>query len=181
MQIHNLNSFYLVDNIEHHSAIKDKVLNLIEELPVVQLHSDQDINTNVVNKLDWRDSENTERPWAKLFLPILQRKLQQMMHTVGYTGVNVGNLWFQQYVKNDRHTWHCHGETWVGIYYLELDPSSPITEIRDPLSKENIITPNVVEGDIILFPSYIIHRAPKMDSDIRKTIISFNFTCGNID
>jgi hypothetical protein len=103
------------------------------------------------------------------------------MYNVGYTGINVGNLWFQQYIKNDSHTWHCHGETWVGIYYLELDPSSPITEIRDPMSKENIITPNIVEGDIILFPSYIVHRAPKINSDIRKTIISFNFTCGNID
>jgi len=182
MQKHHMNSFYLVDKIEQHTVIKDKILSLIQDLPLEPPRPvDWDHTADRVSKVDWRDSENMDRSWAKLFYPILRRKLQQMMHNVGYTGVNIGNLWFQQYIKSDFHKWHCHGETWVGIYYLELDTASPITEIRDPLSRENIITPDVVEGDIILFPSYVIHRAPEIHSDIRKTIISFNFTCGNID
>lgn len=177
MQVNQMNSFYLVDKIEQHIEIKDKLLELFDLHPA----SDQKNNIVHVNKLDWQSSTDSNRPWSKLFSPILKRKLHHMMYDVGYTGVTLENLWFQQYVKHDVHNWHCHGSTWVGVYYLELDQDSPITEIRDPLTKQNIITPNVVEGDIIVFPSYVIHRAPEVTSDSRKTIISFNFTCGNIE
>jgi len=179
MQIHNMNSFYLVDKIEQHTIIKNKLLDCFSVYPDTQPSDKNDIVR--VNKLDWNSSTDVNRPWSKLFSPILRQKLNQMMNNVGYTGVNLENLWFQQYTKHDIHKWHNHGSTWVGIYYLELDPSSPITEIRDPITSQNIITPDVVEGDIIIFPSYVIHRAPEVNSDIRKTIISFNFTCGNID
>ena len=35
--------------------------------------------------------------------------------------------------------------------------------------------PDVNEGDIVMFPSMTPHRAPKVENDIRKTIVSFNF------
>jgi hypothetical protein len=33
---------------------------------------------------------------------------------------------------------------------------------------------NVKEGDIVIFPSIAIHRAPVVKNDLTKTIISFN-------
>ena len=33
----------------------------------------------------------------------------------------------------------------------------------------------IKEGDIVMFPSYTIHRAPIINNNIRKTIVSFNF------
>jgi ectoine hydroxylase-related dioxygenase (phytanoyl-CoA dioxygenase family) len=33
------------------------------------------------------------------------------------------------------------------------------------------------EGDVILFPSFVVHRAPSNPSPETKTIISFNFDC----
>ena len=35
--------------------------------------------------------------------------------------------------------------------------------------------PDVDEGDVVMFPSMTPHRAPKVENDIRKTIVSFNF------
>ena len=48
---------------------------------------------------------------------------------------------------------------------------------KNDLRRNNIkrkITVDAKEGDIVIFPSFINHRAPKMQSDTRKTIISFN-------
>jgi len=180
MQVHQMNSFYLVDKIEQHSMIKDRLLSLLDRWPSEHPRSGSD-DIDRVDKLDWGDSKNVDRPWVRLFAPILQHRLVQMMHQVGYKDVNIENLWFQQYVKNDIHNWHIHGSTWVGVYYLEMDPRSPITELMDPMTQKTKIVPDLVEGDIIVFPSHVIHRAPRISSDIRKTIISFNYTCGNIE
>ena len=43
------------------------------------------------------------------------------------------------------------------------------------------ITIDAKEGDIVIFPSFIIHRAPKVQSDTRKTIVSFNLEFNLID
>ena len=180
MQVHQMNSFYLVDKIEQHSIIKDRLLSLLDRWPSENPRSGSD-DIDRVDKLDWGDSKNVDRPWVRLFAPILQHRLVQMMHQVGYKDVNIENLWFQQYVENDIHNWHIHGSTWVGVYYLEMDPSSPITELMDPTTQKVKIVPDLVEGDIIVFPSHVIHRAPRLSSNIRKTIISFNYTCGNIE
>jgi hypothetical protein len=180
MQVYQMNSFYLVDKIEQHSMIKDRLLSLLDRWPSEHHRSGSD-DVDRVDKLDWGDSKNVDRPWVRLFAPILQHRLVQMMHQVGYKDVNIENLWFQQYVENDIHNWHIHGSTWVGVYYLEMDPSSPITELMDPTTQKIKIVPDLVEGDIIVFPSHVIHRAPRLSSNIRKTIISFNYTCGNIE
>ena len=181
MQVPQMDSFYLIDKIEQHDAIKDKILDLMKSLPVEHLRPTRDNDVDRVDKLDWGDSQNVNRPWVRLFAPILQRKLVQMMYQSGYKDVNIENLWFQQYVNNDIHNWHIHGSTWVGVYYLEMDSTSPITELMNPVTQRDKIVPSIVEGDIILFPSHVIHRAPRLQSDMRKTIISFNYTCGNIE
>ena len=36
------------------------------------------------------------------------------------------------------------------------------------------ITIDAIEGQIVIFPSFIIHRSPRIIEDVRKTIISFN-------
>ena len=40
---------------------------------------------------------------------------------------------------------------------------------------------DVEEGDVVAFPSHLIHRAPANPVDIPKTIISFNFNFYNKD
>ena len=37
------------------------------------------------------------------------------------------------------------------------------------------------EGDVIIFPSYIIHRSPLIRSDTRKTTIAINLNLGDVD
>ena len=58
------------------------------------------------------------------------------------------------------------------MYYLEFPPGSPSTEILD--HNDNLHIVDAKEGDIIIFPSVLVHRAPPVKHQLRKTIISFN-------
>jgi len=73
------------------------------------------------------------------------------------------------------HSWHTHGENFTGVYYVELNEKSPKTQIVNPFDSHSVYELDVSEGDMVIFPSYTLHRAAKMTNDIRKTIISFNF------
>ena len=57
---------------------------------------------------------------------------------------------------------------------MEFGKNSPKTQIVEPLSLR-IIDVDVKQGDVIIFPSMFIHRAPPSQTKKRKTIISFNF------
>jgi len=84
------------------------------------------------------------------------------------------NFWFQQYSSNNIHDWHVHGNSHLSlVYFLELPESEYSTEFFD-LESRKIFQPKVSEGDIVVFPSHLPHKAPLLTSDKRKTIISWN-------
>lgn len=76
--------------------------------------------------------------------------------------------WFQQYFQNSDFGWHQHNGHWACVYYLELPE---ITESTEFLNYGQF---NVEEGDIIFFPTFLVHRSPKIISNQRKTIIATN-------
>ena len=48
------------------------------------------------------------------------------------------------------------------------------TELIDPFKQNKKIIIDADEGDIVIFPSYVIHRASEQKSDETKIVISFN-------
>ena len=87
-------------------------------------------------------------------------------------------MWFQQYANGSQHGWHIHGDHMTAVYYLDLPKDSPKTEWINPM--DNTVNQfDVEEGDIIIFPSWIVHRAPINESNNMKTIISWNFNLDN--
>ena len=68
----------------------------------------------------------------------------------------------------------------TGNAYLELPENSPKTELVNCFNQKEIITPDTREGNILIFPSFVIHRAPILKTECRKTIISFNIDFENI-
>jgi ectoine hydroxylase-related dioxygenase (phytanoyl-CoA dioxygenase family) len=84
------------------------------------------------------------------------------------------NMWFQQYNKNSHHTWHTHPSVqFSSVYYLELPDTNVSTEFKD-IVNNNIFKVDVKEGDLLVFPSSLLHRSPKNKSNKRKSVISFN-------
>lgn len=154
-------------NIPEHNFIKDLLLSLLKE---AKSYSSQVDN---ISSLDWEDASNFEREWVSFFLPFWHQQVAKVIKDIGCQSYTLQDIWFQQYTDNGEHGWHTHGGNFTGVYYLELDKKSPSTEIIDPFSKRKFCV-KVKEGDMIIFPSHIKHRAP-INIGKRKTIISWNF------
>ena len=163
----NVNSQILYKKFDNHLDIKDELLNLINKQQSESLKPGQYADN--VSRLDWSSSNNFERPWVKFFMPHFIRNYNKLCLSMNRKSFQVKDIWFQQYEKDGTHGWHTHSENYTGVYYLEM-PSGPQTQIYDG----KIINLPVEEGDIIIFPSFLIHRAPVIKDESRKTIISFN-------
>ena len=170
-----LTSLSLIDNFTPHSKIKNKLLSLID-----QQSSEKIISNDNIKKLDWSQHKDMNRPWVKLILKDLLNHFKKCAKILHYDEIELKALWFQQYDKNGVHNWHSHGDNYTGVYYVEMNEENPKTELIEPATDKKI-TLNCKEGDLIIFPAFMIHRAPINKSEKRKTIISFNFNFLNID
>ena len=90
-------------------------------------------------------------------------------------------MWYQKYYNMVEHKTHCHGFTgWSSIIYVEFDPKVHqstrfFSPFRQPWDCDvEVFQPKVKEGDMILFPSSVLHEAPVNRTDTRRTIISYN-------
>jgi len=174
IDMYELSCFYLISEFTEHQTIKNDILKILDETKTESLTAVDEYYSDNISKLDWSNCHDFERDWVKRLLPSLNPFLDQLAFASGYKTCKINQIWFQQYLDKNMHGWHVHGSNFTGVYYLELDESSPKTELRDPYTQRNIITPDIKEGDILIFPSFCIHRAPVIHNDVRKTIISFN-------
>jgi hypothetical protein len=160
--------------LNNHKILKDIILNEIKNIGDHSSLNEIDYYyTDRISKLDWDNSKDFQRPWVKILLPDFTEALKDVIDSMGYVSVDIHNIWFQQYLENDTHGWHIHGDHFTGVYYLEYSNSCGKTQICSPYNL-NKIDVDVQEGDIIVFPSHWIHRGMPNGKN-RKTIISFNF------
>lgn len=170
---------YYIYSLENHLSYKEKILNLIkcgEGQPSTTYYES-------ISKSDWYSNFNpkffkenfklNENSYYSLLKNDLEYVIANIIPDKDKERLMVSNGWFNQYNKLDYYWWHNHPESrWSLIYYLELSDDGPITEFENFFG--NSVTLNVKEGDILVFPSWLKHRAPPNLSKNRKTILSFN-------
>lgn len=167
VKIYPITCAYSSVSMLEHKMVKETLLPMIDE----QLF---DTSHPTIKKVDWHSSKDFDRPWVNFIKPIIQNYMTIMGNALGYENVEITDIWFQQYNDGDRHNWHVHGQQMVGVYYLELPEDAPKTELISPFLHKDKYVPDVKEGDILVFPSEIVHRAPAVGVS-RKTILSWNF------
>jgi len=165
----NVTSPVIISTLSDHTKIKEKILNLIEKNS-----SKSSVGMGeMISNTDWGSSEDNSREYLDIAMPILIEHIADIFKRYNTSAIKLGNVWFQQYKENDLHDWHVHGLChFTIIYFLELPDASIKTEIKDMFG--NPIIHDAVEGDILIFPSYLYHRSPVNTTGKRKTIISFN-------
>tara|TARA_A100001015_G_C14619694_1_gene567463 strand:+ start:91 stop:645 length:555 start_codon:yes stop_codon:yes gene_type:complete len=156
---------------EKHKDINEALLYLINKSPAEE-NINNNFNRTQIDRVDFNLSDNFERPWVKFLIEDLQDHFSKAIDEMGYRSYVIRKLWFQQYYKSGTHGWHIHHNNYTGVYFLEFK-NSPATELIEQYEQKNKFKLDVKEGDIILFPSFIVHKAPENKGD-RKTIISFN-------
>lgn len=162
---------YNISKVNAHQQVRDKMLELIDFADFSSpFFPSAEVN---ITKTDWNHATSGDREWVKYFSKYFTDVIHQSVKQLGYSGYEINELWFQQYVNHGEHGWHVHGSNFTAVYYLELPLDSPRTELFEPHTKRRF-TLNVNEGDLVIFPGFILHKAGKNRSVHRKTIISFN-------
>jgi hypothetical protein len=174
MIIKPIQSPLVINYLEKHKIIKEELLTKINSQDSETLESKKENYDDSIHKLDWSKSNDFTRPWVEVFTPFLKENLLQIVKSIGFKKVLIRNIWFQQYHQNNRHGWHKHGCNFTGVYYLELPEGTPSTQICNPMGLNLTANLEAKEGDVVVFPSFVVHRAPHNKSTKRKTIISFN-------
>ena len=111
---------------------------------------------------------------------ILSKEIELFEKNVGFNLIS-SEVWFQKYESNMNHAVHNHGPTgFSSVCFIEYDkhnhnPTTFISPFGNYITGElERYQPDVEEGDIIFFPSNLLHYAPTNLSKITRTIISFN-------
>jgi hypothetical protein len=165
---------YIIGQYPKHLELKDQILNAINDQKEFD-HLREEHDAVDITRCDWSTSRyDYNRPWLQLFRPGLFDYLTDATKLLGYAEFKIKEIWFQQYEQSSVHGWHVHASNWTNVYFLELPKDCPKTQFINPYDQTTISEFDVKEGDMLTFPSFVVHRAPINTSNSRKTIISWN-------
>ena len=171
------NNMILTIKFKRHLEVKDTLLEMIASTPSGNILEGQD----KIQNTDWHHSGGQPQAYWNFVGPIIFQELEPIItEKLLPDSWSIKNAWFQQYETKDTHSWHVHpGSFWNAVYYIELPEDGPSTQMQMPITRE-VITPQVTEGDIIIFPAVYRHRSAPNESKKRKTIISFNINANEV-
>ena len=180
MQKIKLNTACLLNSFENHHNVKKTLLGMLDHADAEVHELGKDKFDDFIHRLDWDKNEDFNRPWVQYLKPFLENYFNQCAQYLGYQTAKIKQIWFQHYNTEGRHGWHIHGENYTGVYYVKFNKKCAKTELIDPLKQNKKIVINAKEGDIVIFPSYVIHRATTQKENEDKIIVSFNLEFLNI-
>jgi hypothetical protein len=167
VSLHTISNYCFLGSLKEHFFNKEKLLNEINNSPFEKY--------NNISKCDWGIERKFERIYQNTFFSLIHPYLIEACKLINAENFNMHQFWFQQYEKDSEHEWHIHPSTnYTGVYYVEYPDKNAKTEILDFKTKKIFTMGDIKEGDVLIFPSNLVHRAPKIKNNLRKTIISFN-------
>lgn len=152
-----------IKSVENHEEFKWKILDLIEIYKI-----EQDIQPNKAGYY-YDFGQKWNRPYKEVFYEATWKIIDDYAKSLGCVTDQHDALWFQQYVQGTTFGWHNHNKSVALIYYVELPDEEDKTDFY------NFDSIPVKEGDVIIFPSYLVHRSKPLQTNKRKTIISCNY------
>jgi hypothetical protein len=164
---------YVISKFARHEEIKEKLLELIGKASAINIYDRE--NNVYISRTDWLLKGTARREYFEFINPMMTEHISPIMKGLDHDGFIVGSYWFQQYLKDDTHNWHQHrGASWSNVYYVELGDGAPRTTFRNPVNREEVVTPEVQEGDVLTMPGFIWHCSQPNRSEGRKTVYVFN-------
>ena len=113
-------------------------------------------------------------------LKILEDDILKFTTEVKYSGEINAEIWFQKYYKNQFHSPHNHGAIgYSSVLYINFDKrihdgTRFLAPFNDPDGNHVEFAPDVDEGSLIFFPSYLYHFTIPNKSDSIRIIMSMN-------
>ncbi len=130
---------------------------------------------------DFYTDYGQDQPWRKV---IWEEFIEpQIRPLLDHTHTKLQDIWAQQYIDQAGFTAHRHQAMGYScVFYAEFDPEvhwattlfRPFFDPNDIRNVNDVFTPKVTQGDIIVFPSWMMHQATPSDTQVPRTIIAFN-------
>lgn len=130
---------------------------------------------------------NNRPEYMPKIIGMIADELQEFINQSGISvyPVNQWQMWSQRYINGDFHGVHNHGFGHLSaILYVEFDKDKhQSTRFYTPIPNAftgiiDNLQPDVEEGDLILFPSTILHECPPSNCPESRTIVAFNIPIG---
>ena len=166
--------------IEDWRNAKERITQALPQISEEMLDSNGEIYTDFFDE----QFKHCLPPYGETVIDIL---LPYLKDFTGKTRCEFTDMWFQTAKRGMSHGVHNHGASgWSSILYVYFNYTvHAATRFYSPFKNPwngNLedYQPPVREGDLVIFPASIAHEALKNDSDIPRTIISFNLR-GKVD
>ena len=171
--------FYKADIARWADKKEDVMSQLLENLDG---YLQEDDNTTSFHSTfrDPQTSLELFKPFLDFILLDLDQARTMERMSGGYPMPDISSIWYQSYKRNQHHELHNHGPIgWSAIFYAIFDKEehrsttfyAPFADVAGEMLK---IEPEVDEGTLLIFPSYLNHEAKLSTSDKQRAIISFN-------
>lgn len=146
-------------------------------LSMVDFSDSECVNENQFT--DYHKYLGTYAPYKEDFINILLDELVEFSKHLD-AELEIGSVWCQRYANTNLMAPHNHGAIgYSAVLYAELTDEHKATTFTAPylnFINGNTIqhTPKMSEGEIIFFPSALMHYAEPNKSTENRTIFSFN-------
>lgn len=123
--------------------------------------------------------DNNDSGYKSRVFNLVEPYLKTFYDTAFYKFKGITNMWCQRYKARDYHVPHDHGAIGYScVFYAKMTEDHPSTLFFSPFMDETGTHPTnslmCKEGDLVIFPSNIMHMAPPHNSEDERVIISFN-------
>ncbi len=150
--------------IKNYRKLNKIILDKIDSAPSKSYYNND--SETLVSNTDW-EIENDKSEFFKEFLGASVNHLKEICIHHNLDKCNIGRIWYQQYYEGSSHGWHNHPNChFANVYFVEC-PKGSSTKFKD-------FDLDCSVGEIISFPSYLIHNSPLLQKNKRKTVIAFN-------
>ena len=181
--------FYYHGEVENHQALKDKLLS---EMNDAQLSQPREWNCSIQSSFE-TNTNMTDFSWD-FFYDSIKPNLIEMHTELGGNPTlqfNMTEAWLNKYKRGDSQEVHTHiggdNTTFSCAYFAQYANNDAKFIFYDPdqtkhlgnyskhYSTVNTWFPDVQEGDIIIFPSWLHHQVDVHRSDTTRITVSANF------
>lgn len=176
MIVHQVRAPIFINRALDHEVIKPKILEVISSGDRYSHAWSTGRITNTDFHVKNNFSSNIANSYWEIFKPNAFQHLSKLCDFFETPRFNINGYWFQEYHLGDRHSWHTHGECmFSSVYYLSLPDGACKTTFK--IFGEEVEF-GVSEGDIISFPSHIVHCSKEHKGHQPKVVIAFNANLG---
>lgn len=159
-----------VSKLHAHAETKSHILNVISNDGFGRISSPQE----EIHKTDY-PSTSHRRVWLDAFYKAVAPCMDDVQSALGLNSWAISEAWYQWYEHGDFHGRHMHpGCSFSGVYFMELPNGSVKTRLYSDSGSTVVNMPEISEGEILFFPSAMMHESPRNISGGRKIVVAFN-------